>query len=47
MEYTGSSYEGQHLNGRLEGEGEYTFPTGTIYKGERVMEAEAEHGISQ
>ena len=33
MEYTGSSYEGEHLHGRLEGQGEYTFPTGTVYKG--------------
>ncbi|XP_052827187.1 MORN repeat-containing protein 5 [Octopus bimaculoides] len=34
MEYIGSSYEGETLNGRLEGNGKYTFATGTVYKGE-------------
>jgi hypothetical protein len=34
MEYTGSSYEGQTNNGRLEGCGLYTFPTDTKYEGE-------------
>ncbi|KAL4219591.1 MORN repeat-containing protein 5 [Mactra antiquata] len=34
MEYTGSSYEGDYKNGRLEGNGKYTFPTETRYEGE-------------
>ncbi|XP_030598826.1 MORN repeat-containing protein 5 isoform X2 [Archocentrus centrarchus] len=34
MEYTGSSYKGATKNGRMEGEGEYTFPTNTRYVGE-------------
>lgn len=34
MEYIGSSYEGETVNGRLEGNGMYTFATGTVYKGE-------------
>ncbi|WAR22132.1 MORN5-like protein [Mya arenaria] len=34
MEYTGSAYEGDHKNGRLEGSGNYTFPTETKYEGE-------------
>merc|ERR1711912_99890 len=34
MEYTGSSYEGDYNNGRLEGKGKYTFPTETKYEGE-------------
>eukprot|EP00040_Diaphanoeca_grandis_P031402 m.187875 g.187875 ORF g.187875 m.187875 type:complete len:178 (-) comp32319_c0_seq3:3495-4028(-) len=33
MEFTGSSYEGQTKNGRLEGVGKYTFPNGTWYEG--------------
>ncbi|XP_045196012.2 MORN repeat-containing protein 5-like [Mercenaria mercenaria] len=34
MEYTGSSYEGDRTNGRLEGKGNYTFPTETRYEGD-------------
>ncbi|KAK6196243.1 hypothetical protein SNE40_001504 [Patella caerulea] len=34
MEYTGSSYEGEIKNERLEGKGKYSFPTGTRYEGE-------------
>ncbi|XP_018607219.1 MORN repeat-containing protein 5 [Scleropages formosus] len=34
MEFTGSSYDGEYYNGRMEGKGEYTFPTGTKYIGE-------------
>ncbi|KAM9793335.1 MORN repeat-containing protein 5 [Syngnathus typhle] len=34
MELTGSSYKGPTLNGRMEGEGEYTFPSETKYIGE-------------
>ncbi|CAL1543526.1 unnamed protein product [Lymnaea stagnalis] len=34
LEYTGSSYEGDYRNGRLEGTGTYTFPTETRYEGE-------------
>merc|ERR1711973_1039557 len=36
MEYTGSSYEGEMKNGRMEGKGEYTLPPslGTKYEGE-------------
>ena len=33
MEYTGSSYEGQVKRDKMEGEGEYTFPSGTKYRG--------------
>ncbi|XP_041914576.1 MORN repeat-containing protein 5 [Alosa sapidissima] len=34
MELTGSSYSGTYKNGRMEGEGEYTFPTETRYVGQ-------------
>ncbi|XP_056395381.1 MORN repeat-containing protein 5 [Hyla sarda] len=34
MEYTGSRYDGEHQNGRLEGKGEYILPTETRYEGE-------------
>ncbi|XP_065829511.1 MORN repeat-containing protein 5-like [Oscarella lobularis] len=34
MEHIGSSYEGDRKNGRMEGKGEYSFPTGTKYVGE-------------
>uniref|UniRef100_A0A3P8WPX4 MORN repeat-containing protein 5 n=1 Tax=Cynoglossus semilaevis TaxID=244447 RepID=A0A3P8WPX4_CYNSE len=34
MEFTGSSYKGPTINGRMEGRGEYTFPTETKYEGE-------------
>eukprot|EP00118_Oscarella_pearsei_P028356 m.1969 g.1969 ORF g.1969 m.1969 type:complete len:167 (+) comp8116_c0_seq1:58-558(+) len=34
MEYIGSSYTGERKNGRMEGRGEYNFPTGTKYVGE-------------
>ncbi|KAM9841692.1 MORN repeat-containing protein 5 [Aulostomus maculatus] len=34
MEFTGSSYRGDIKDGRMDGEGEYTFPTGTRYVGE-------------
>ncbi|CAB1318119.1 unnamed protein product, partial [Coregonus sp. 'balchen'] len=34
MEFTGSSYTGAFKNGRMEGEGEYKFPTETRYVGE-------------
>ncbi|RDD43419.1 MORN repeat-containing protein 5 [Trichoplax sp. H2] len=34
MEYIGSSYEGEHKNGRMDGRGQYSFPTGTKYVGE-------------
>eukprot|EP00729_Bicosta_minor_P003068 gene3068-30004_t len=34
MEYTGSSYVGDHVNGRMEGKGTYIFPNGTRYEGE-------------
>ncbi|XP_072016006.1 MORN repeat-containing protein 5-like [Amphiura filiformis] len=34
MEYTGSGYEGDHKNGRMEGKGKYTFPTDTKYEGD-------------
>ncbi|XP_061656827.1 MORN repeat-containing protein 5 isoform X2 [Syngnathoides biaculeatus] len=34
MELTGSSYKGPTLNARMEGEGEYTFPSETKYIGE-------------
>uniref|UniRef100_UPI0035900750 MORN repeat-containing protein 5 n=1 Tax=Myxine glutinosa TaxID=7769 RepID=UPI0035900750 len=34
MEYTGSSYKGDYVNGRIEGRGHYTLPTGTRYEGE-------------
>eukprot|EP00741_Cyanophora_paradoxa_P000832 tig00000444_g803.t1 len=34
MEYSGSSYEGQTVNGRIEGQGTYTFPSGIVYTGE-------------
>ncbi|XP_057289668.1 MORN repeat-containing protein 5-like [Hydractinia symbiolongicarpus] len=36
MEYTGSSYSGDYKNGRLEGKGNYQFPTsvGTKYVGD-------------
>ena len=33
MDYTGSSYEGDMKNDKMEGEGEYTFPSGTKYIG--------------
>ena len=36
MEYTGSSYEGDHKHGRMEGFGEYTLPNGTKYIGQMV-----------
>jgi hypothetical protein len=32
-EYTGSSYDGPTVNGRPEGQGEYTFPDGVKYVG--------------
>ncbi|XP_056258788.1 MORN repeat-containing protein 5 isoform X1 [Seriola aureovittata] len=34
MEVTGSRYKGETKNGRMEGKGEYTFPTETKYEGE-------------
>ncbi|XP_062515514.1 MORN repeat-containing protein 5-like [Corticium candelabrum] len=34
MEYSETSYEGDRKNGRMEGSGVYTFPTGTKYVGE-------------
>nr|XP_028570297.1 MORN repeat-containing protein 5 isoform X2 [Podarcis muralis] len=34
MEYTGSYYRGERVNGRLEGKGSYTLPTETKYVGE-------------
>lgn len=34
MQYIGSKYTGDTVNGRLEGRGKYTFPTGTVYDGE-------------
>ncbi|XP_029372247.1 MORN repeat-containing protein 5 [Echeneis naucrates] len=34
MEFTGSSYKGVMKNGRIQGKGEFTFPTGTKYEGE-------------
>ncbi|CAK8674025.1 unnamed protein product [Clavelina lepadiformis] len=34
MEYTGSKYDGDWKNGRLEGKGTYTLPTETKYEGE-------------
>ncbi|CAN9504942.1 unnamed protein product [Ophioblennius macclurei] len=34
MEFTGSSHEGGVKNHRMDGEGEYTFPTGIKYVGE-------------
>ncbi|XP_044190026.1 MORN repeat-containing protein 5 isoform X1 [Thunnus albacares] len=34
MELIGSSYKGDTKNGRMEGRGEYTFPTGSKYVGE-------------
>ncbi|KAM3600431.1 uncharacterized protein V6R79_023427 [Siganus canaliculatus] len=34
MEIIGSSYKGDLKNGRMDGKGEYTFPTGTKYVGE-------------
>uniref|UniRef100_A0A670YSV7 MORN repeat-containing protein 5 n=1 Tax=Pseudonaja textilis TaxID=8673 RepID=A0A670YSV7_PSETE len=34
MQYTGSFYRGQRVNGRLEGTGTYTLPTDTKYEGE-------------
>lgn len=34
MEYMGSSYSGDIINGRLEGEGVYIFPTNTRYVGQ-------------
>ncbi|XP_070408395.1 MORN repeat-containing protein 5 isoform X1 [Nothobranchius furzeri] len=33
MDITGSSYKGSTQNGRMDGEGEYTFPTDTKYVG--------------
>ena len=30
----GSQYEGERKNGRMEGSGTYTFPSGTVYTGE-------------
>eukprot|EP00274_Cyanoptyche_gloeocystis_P001474 CAMPEP_0196660642 /NCGR_PEP_ID=MMETSP1086-20130531/40768_1 /TAXON_ID=77921 /ORGANISM="Cyanoptyche gloeocystis , Strain SAG4.97" /LENGTH=153 /DNA_ID=CAMNT_0041995161 /DNA_START=74 /DNA_END=532 /DNA_ORIENTATION=- len=34
MEYSGSRYEGDYCNGRIEGSGKYTFPDGNYYVGE-------------
>nr|CAB3263908.1 MORN repeat-containing protein 5-like [Phallusia mammillata] len=34
MEYTGSAYDGDWKNGRLEGKGNYDFPTKTLYQGD-------------
>ncbi|XP_023663638.2 MORN repeat-containing protein 5 [Paramormyrops kingsleyae] len=34
MEFTGSRYDGDTKNGRMEGRGEYTLPTGTRYVGD-------------
>ncbi|XP_029941485.1 MORN repeat-containing protein 5 [Salarias fasciatus] len=34
MEFTGSSFKGETKDGRMDGEGEYTFPTDTKYVGE-------------
>uniref|UniRef100_A0A8C7IRV0 MORN repeat-containing protein 5 n=1 Tax=Oncorhynchus kisutch TaxID=8019 RepID=A0A8C7IRV0_ONCKI len=42
MEFTGSSYTGGFKNGRMEGEGEYKFPTETRYVGE--MKNDMFHG---
>ena len=33
MDYTGSSYKGDMKNDKMEGKGEYTFPSGTKYIG--------------
>ena len=33
MDYTGSSYKGDMKNDKMEGEGEYAFPSGTKYIG--------------
>lgn len=33
MDYTGSSYKGDMKNDKMEGEGEYVFPSGTKYIG--------------
>ena len=33
MNYTGSSFEGSTKNEKMEGEGTYTFPSGTKYVG--------------
>ncbi|XP_048876967.1 MORN repeat-containing protein 5 isoform X2 [Brienomyrus brachyistius] len=34
MEFAGSRYDGTYKNGRMEGRGEYTLPTGTRYVGD-------------
>ncbi|XP_058550251.1 MORN repeat-containing protein 5 isoform X3 [Neofelis nebulosa] len=34
MEYTGSQYIGEYVDGRMEGEAEYLLPTETKYVGE-------------
>ncbi|XP_028318578.1 MORN repeat-containing protein 5 [Gouania willdenowi] len=34
MEFTGSTFKGETKDGRMDGEGEYTFPTGTKYVGQ-------------
>ncbi|KAL5013015.1 hypothetical protein ScPMuIL_011566 [Solemya velum] len=34
MEYTGSQYDGDYRNGRMEGKGTYNFPTETKYEGD-------------
>ncbi|KAK7095211.1 MORN repeat-containing protein 5-like [Littorina saxatilis] len=34
MQYTGSDYNGDYTNGRMEGKGIYDFPTNTRYEGE-------------
>lgn len=33
MNYTGSCYEGELKSAKMDGEGEYTYPSGTKYKG--------------
>ncbi|XP_075900947.1 MORN repeat-containing protein 5 [Nelusetta ayraudi] len=45
MELIGSSYEGDMKNGRMEGKGEYTFPTGTRYVGETYNGMFHGHGV--
>jgi len=34
MDYTGSQYDGETVNGRIEGKGKYFFPSGTTYVGQ-------------
>mmetsp|Transcript_13581 Transcript_13581/g.36357 ORF Transcript_13581/g.36357 Transcript_13581/m.36357 type:complete len:165 (-) Transcript_13581:162-656(-) len=34
MDYTGSEYNGEYVNGRIEGKGNFLFPSGTSYIGQ-------------